>query len=74
MILLNSNTGGGAGGPLLAHRSQANTPHSWRIPASRQGFIVLLCFIHKGRCFHLFQRVFDAVGRCLGLLAGVGWP
>ena len=54
-----SYTGGGAGGLLLAlspaHRSHANTPYSWKIPASRQGFIDLLCFIHKGRCFHLFH-------------------
>ena len=48
-----------------------NSPHSWRIPPSRQGFIVLFCFIHEGRSFHLFQRVFGAVGGCLPVLAGV---
>ena len=52
-----SNTGGDVDGLLLAlshaHSAHANTAYSWRIPASRQGFIDLLCFIHKGRCFHL---------------------
>ena len=54
-----------------AHRSHANTPYSWRIPPSRQGFNVLFCFIHQGRSVHLFQRVFGAVGGCLPVLAGV---
>ena len=57
-----------------AHRSHANTPYSWRIPPSRQGFNVLFSFIHEGRSVHLFQRVFGAVGGCLPVLAGVGGP
>ena len=75
MIILNSNSGGQLGRPAArpaAHRSHANTPYSWRIPASRQGFNVLFCFIHEGRSFHLFQRVFGAFGGCLPVLAGVG--
>ena len=76
VIILNSNSGGvvvgGRLGRTTAHRSHANTPYSWRIPPSRQGFIVLFCFIHKGRCFHLFQWVFGAVGGCLPVLAGFG--
>ena len=78
VIILNSNSGGvvvgGRLGRTTAHRSHANTPYSWRIPASRQGFIVLFSFIHEGRSFHLFQRVFGAFGGCLPVLAGVGGP
>ena len=51
-------------GRPAAHRSHANTPYSWRIPISRQGFIVLLGFIHKGRSFDLFQGVLRGVGGC----------
>ena len=76
VIILNSNSGGVVEGGRLGrttalHRSHANTPYSWRIPPSRQGFIDLLGFIHEGRPFHLFQRVFGAVGGCLPVLAGV---
>ena len=42
VIISYSNAGG-------AHRSHAKTPHSWRIPPSRQRFILLFFFIHKGR-------------------------
>ena len=73
---LNSNIGGVVVGGRLGrttavHGSHANIPHSWRIPASRQGFNVLFFFIHQGRSVHLFQRVFGAVGGCLPVLAGV---
>ena len=75
VIILNSNSGGvvvgGRLGRTTSHRSHVNIPHSWRIPASRQGFNVLFCFIHKGRSVHLFQRVFGVVGGCLPVLAGV---
>ena len=76
VIILNSNSGGVVVGGRLGrttalHRSHANTPYSWRIPPSRQGFIDLLGFIHEGRPFHLFQRVFGVVGGCLLVLAGV---
>ena len=76
VIILNSNIGGVVLGGRLGrttalHRSHANTPYSWRIPPSRQGFIDLLGFIHEGRPFHLFQRVFGVVGGCLPVLAGV---
>ena len=75
VIISHSNSGGvvvgGRLGRTTAHRSHANTPYSWRIPPSRQGFIVLFCFIHQGRSVHLFQRVFGAVGGCLPVLAGV---
>ena len=76
VIILNSNSGGVVEGGRLGrttalHRSHANTPYSWRIPPSRQGFIDLLGFIHEGRPFHLFQRVFGVVGGCLPVLAGV---
>ena len=54
VIISYSNTGG-------AHRSHENTPHSW---ISCQGFILLFCFIHKGRCFHLFQGALRGVGGC----------
>ena len=69
--------GGRLGRTTAIHRSHANAPYSWRIPASRQGFIDLLGFIHKGRSFHLFQRVFGVVGGCLPVLwvfGGVGGP
>ena len=58
VIISYSNIGGvGVGGRLgrpaavflgrpAAHRSYANTPHSWRIPTSCQGLILLFCFIH----------------------------
>ena len=76
VIILNSNSGGVVVGGRLGrttalHRSHANTPYSWRIPPSRQGFNVLFGFIHQGRSVHLFQRVFWAVGGCLPVLAGV---
>ena len=74
VIILNSNAGGQLGrlaARPAAHRSHANTPYSWRIPPSRQGFNVLFCFIHEGRSYHLFQRVFGAFGGCLPVLAGV---
>ena len=51
-------------GRPAAHRSHVNTPYSWRIPISHQGFIVLLGFIHKGRSFDLFQGVLRGVGGC----------
>ena len=67
VIILYSNSGGAVvvGGSLgrpAAHRSHANTPHSWRIPDSRQGLNVLLCFIQEGRCFDLFQGALRGVG------------
>ena len=75
VIILNSNSGGvvvgGRLGRTTAHRSHANTPYSWRIPPSRQGFIVLFYFTNQGRSVHLVQRVFGAVGGCLPVLAGV---
>ena len=63
--------GGRLGRTTALHRYHANTPYSWRIPPSRQGFNVLFGFIHQGRSVHLFQRVFGAVGGCLPVLAGV---
>ena len=61
VIISYSNTGGAVVGRLGRttddHRSHANTPNSWRIPASHQGLTVLFCFIHKGRCFNLFPRL-----------------
>ena len=56
-----------------AHRSHANTPYSWRIPGSRQGFNVLFCFI-QGVCSSLSAgvwgcwQVFAGFGGCLGVL------
>ena len=69
VIISYSNTGGAVvvGGRLsrpAAHRSHANTAHSWRIPVSRQGLTVLLCLIHKGRSFDLFQGALRGVGGC----------
>ena len=63
--------GGRHGRTTAVHGSHANIPHSWRIPASRQGSNVIFYFIHQGRSVHLFQRVFGAVGGCLPVLAGV---
>ena len=57
VIISYSNAGavcGHLGRMTAAHRSHVNTPHSWRIPDSRQRLIVLLCIIH--RSFHLSQR------------------
>ena len=82
VIISYSNTagvvfvGGRLGRPaavVSAHMSHANTPYSLRIPVSRQGFILLFLFIHKGRSFDYFQcavRAVRAVGGLLGLLAG----
>ena len=55
---------------VSAHMSHANTPYSWRIPVSRQGFILLFLFIHNSRSFDYFQCAVRAVGGLLGLLAG----
>ena len=68
VIISHSNSGGvvvcGRLGRTTAHKSHANTPYSWRIPPSRQGFNVSFCFIHEGRSFHLFQGVLRGVGGC----------
>ena len=69
--------GGRLSRTTAVHGSHANIPHSWRIPASRQGFNVLFGFIHQGRSVHLFLRVFGAVGGCLPVwrvFGGVGGP
>ena len=50
-----------------AHRSHANTPYSWRIPTSRQGFIVLLGFYTQR---YVFSFLSAGVWGCWRVFAG----